>query len=279
MRVVADDPEQRHAGCPGPAVALADQLPVDAESQPGDVGVRDERRHTGSGVVADLEQGVDAVRREVEDVPRLEPGALRELGGEHVHGIAAAMVVEHDNLLGACREQPACGGGRVGGHAAATGHPVGAGEREDLVRMHEARDRLHVDTDRDPHDAEYYERIACSEPLVVPRTYPGWGWTHNRAPVMLRARCCDARSAAASPCPDKAGSATSLKTPRTVRTPSSARIAHRVHNGSSTPGHAHIATSDSTSHRSRELADVEPHETSLDTLALVAGRGAAWLAR
>jgi hypothetical protein len=79
------------------------------------------------------------------------------------------------------------------------------------------------------------------------------GWTPSRAPVMLHARCCGARSAAAFPSPGNDGSATSSKIPRTSRRRSSARIARPAPNGNSTPGHTQIPTSDSSTDRSREL--------------------------
>ena len=99
MGLVADDPEQRHAGSPRATVALADQLPVDAQVEARDVGVRDEGRDAGAGVVADLQQCVDIVRAQVEDVPGLEPRARRQPVGVDVLGVPAAVVVEDDDLV------------------------------------------------------------------------------------------------------------------------------------------------------------------------------------
>ena len=78
MHVVAGDADQAGPRSPGAPVALGDQLVAATEAKVEAVCVREKPVHTAACVIAHLEHRVDAVLRQVPDIPVLEPPAGRE---------------------------------------------------------------------------------------------------------------------------------------------------------------------------------------------------------
>ena len=148
--VVADDAEQRSIERPRPAVTLGDQLVVEPKAQPRHIGVREKAVDAATGVVADVEHRVHPVRAEIECVPRLEPGAGRQRLRRHVDPVAA-VIVEHDELVGAAGQEPLARRGDVRLEPWPSRRPVLGEAGEDLAHAAELRGAFHVHADCNDH--------------------------------------------------------------------------------------------------------------------------------
>ncbi len=149
----SDDPDHRHIAGPCPPVALAQQLPVDPEPQPGENRVRKKTRTPAARVRADLEHRVDVVAH-----PQLvpvfdEPSAIGESLDDYIRpvGLAGTMVVIDPDLRGAACQQALGRGHDVTGQLGASGLPVLAVDRKGLTQVGDVRSAFHVEDHGDAH--------------------------------------------------------------------------------------------------------------------------------
>ena len=152
-------PIRRVSAAQAAPVALRDQLVAATQAKFEPVCVREKPVHTATSVVAHLEHRVDAVLRQVPDIPRLEPRAGRERIRGDVRRVPAGVVVEHDDLRCPAGKEAFARSCDLLFVTRLSGLPVLRTRREDFPRLAQLRDALHVRAEHDEHGASIASQV------------------------------------------------------------------------------------------------------------------------